>query len=146
MGLTFLTIKNKINERIIMKISKLVLSFILSITLLTQTSWAQIASTEALFNQTETLSSKEKIIQFTARQDVAKILEQMDVDPKTIEERVAAMTDEEASKFAQEIDTLPAGSDALGSLIGAAVFVFVVLLITDILGLTKVFNFTRSVR
>ncbi|HEO99048.1 MAG: PA2779 family protein [Campylobacterales bacterium] len=129
-----------------MKISKLVLSFILSITLLTQTSWAQIASTEALFNQTETLSSKEKIIQFTARQDVAKILEQMDVDPKTIEERVAAMTDEEASKFAQEIDTLPAGSDALGSLIGAAVFVFVVLLITDILGLTKVFNFTRSVR
>jgi len=129
-----------------MKISKLVLSFILSITLLTQTSWAQIASTEALFNQTETSSSKEKIIQFTARQDVAKILEQMDVDPKTIEERVAAMTNEEATRFAQEIDTLPAGSDALGSLIGAAVFVFVVLLITDILGLTKVFNFTRSVR
>jgi hypothetical protein len=77
---------------------------------------------------------------------VAKILEQMDVDPQTIEERVAAMTDEEASKFAQEIDTLPAGSDALGSLVGAAVFIFVLLLITDILGLTKVFNFTRSVR
>lgn len=129
-----------------MKISKLILSFVLSIALFTQTSWAQIASTEALFNQTETLSSKDKIIQFTARQDVAKILEQMDVDPKTIEDRVAAMTDEEASKFAQEIDTLPAGSDALGSLIGAAVFVFVLLLITDILGLTKVFDFTRSVR
>ena len=77
---------------------------------------------------------------------MAKILEQMDVDPQMIEERVAAMTDEEASKFAQEIDTLPAGSDALGSLVGAAVFIFVLLLITDILGLTKVFNFTRSVR
>ena len=77
---------------------------------------------------------------------MAKILEQMDVDPKTIEDRVAAMTDEEASKFAHEIDTLPAGSDALGSLVGAAVFIFVLLLITDILGLTKVFNFTRSVR
>lgn len=129
-----------------MKILKLFLSFILSITLLTQTSWAQIASTEALFNQTETLSSKDKIIQFTARQDVAKILVQMDVDPTMIEERVASMTDEEATKFANEIDTLPAGSDAVGSIVGAAIFVFVVLLITDILGFTKVFDFTRSIR
>lgn len=129
-----------------MKISKLLLSLILSITLFTQTSWAQIASTEALFNQTGTLSSKDKIVQFTARQDVAKILEQMDVDPTMIEERVAAMTDEEATKFANKIETLPAGSDAVGSLVGAALFVFVLLLITDILGLTKVFNFTRTIR
>lgn len=129
-----------------MNISKLILSFILSITLFTQTSWAQIASTEALFKQTEILSSKDRIIQFAARQDVAKILEQMDVEPKMIKDRVAAMTDEEASRFANEIDTLPAGGDVLGTLVGAAVFIFVVLLITDILGLTKVFDFTRSVR
>lgn len=129
-----------------MKLSKLFLSFILSITLFTQTSWAQIASTEALFNQTQTLSSKDKIIQFANREDVAKIMVQMDVDPKMIEERVAAMTDEEAAKFANKIDTMPAGSGAIGSIIGAAVFIFVVLLITDILGLTKVFDFTRSVR
>ncbi|WP_367187996.1 PA2779 family protein, partial [Sulfuricurvum sp. RIFOXYD12_FULL_44_77] len=38
-----------------------------------------------------------------------------------------------------------AGGDG-GSIIGAIVFIFIVLLITDILGLTKVFNFTRSVR
>lgn len=129
-----------------MKISKLVLSFVLSITLFAQASWAQMASTEALFKQPVTLSAKEKVIQFTAREDVAKILEQMDVDPKMIGARVASLTDEEASQIANKIDTLPAGSDALGSLIGAAVFIFVVLLITDILGLTKVFGFTRSVR
>jgi hypothetical protein len=129
-----------------MNISKLILSFILSIALFTQVTWAQIASTEALFKQTETLSSKDKIIQFTARQDVAKILAQMDVGPKMIQDRVAAMTDEEASKFANQIDTLPAGGDAVGALIGAVVFIFVVLLITDVLGLTKVFNFTRTVR
>jgi len=129
-----------------MNISKLLLSFILSITLLTQTSWAQIASTEAIFKQAETLSSKDKIIQFTARQDVAKILVQMDVEPTMIKDRVAAMTDEEASKFANEIDTMPAGGDAVGALVGAVVFIFVVLLITDILGLTKVFDFTRTVR
>jgi len=129
-----------------MKISKLVLSFILSITLLVQASWAQMVSTEALFQQSVTVSSKEKVIQFTAREDVAKILGQMDVDPKMIEERVASMTDEEISEIAYQIGTLPAGGSAVGSLVGAAVFVFVVLLITDILGFTKVFSFTRTVR
>ena len=129
-----------------MNISKLVLSFILSITLLAQASWAQMASTELLFERLATASSKEKVIQFTAREDVAKILGQMDVDQKMIEERVASMTDEEASKIAYQIGTLPAGGSAVGSLIGAAVFIFVVLLITDILGFTKVFGFTRTVR
>jgi len=129
-----------------MKISKLVLSFILSITLFAQTSWAQMASTEALFKQPATVSAKEKVMQFTSREDVVKILGQMDVDPKMIESRVASMTDEEAAKIASEIETLPVGADALGSLVGAAVFVFIVLLITDILGFTKVFSFTRTLR
>jgi hypothetical protein len=129
-----------------MRISKLFLSVILSITLFAQTSWAQMASTEALFEQSVTVSPKEKVMQFTAREDVAKMLGQMDVDPKMIEQRVASMTDEEASQIAQKIDTMPAGSSAAGSLIGAVVFVFVLLVITDILGFTKVFDFTRSLR
>lgn len=133
-------------KRIIMRISKLFLSVILSILLLTQTSWAQMASTEALFEQQVTVSPKEKVMQFTARDDVARILEQMDVDPQMIQKRVASMTDEEASQIAHKIDTMPAGSSAVGSLIGAVVFVFVLLVITDILGFTKVFDFTRSVR
>lgn len=126
-----------------MHISKLVLSVILSITLFTQASWAQMASTEVLFKHSVKVSPKEKVIQFTAREDVAKILGQMDVDPKMIEERVASMTDDEVSEIAYQIDTLPAGGS---SIIGAVVFVFVLLLVTDILGFTKVFNFTRTVR
>ena len=126
-----------------MHISKLVLSVILSITLFTQASWAQMASTEALFEHSVKVSPKEKVIQFTAREDVAKILGQMDVDPKMIEERVASMTDDEVWEIAYQIDTLPAGGS---SIIGAVVFVFVLLLVTDILGFTKVFNFTRTVR
>ena len=129
-----------------MKISKLVLSLLLSITLFAQTSWAQMASTEALLKQPVTQSAKEKVIQFTAREDVTKILGQMDVDPQMIEARVASMTDEEISQIAHEIERLPAGSDALGSVIGTAAFIFIVLLITDILGFTKVFGFTRTIR
>ncbi|MGE5338534.1 MAG: PA2779 family protein, partial [Gemmatimonadota bacterium] len=51
-------------------------------------------------------------------------------------------TDDEAQQLAQRLDQLPAGGDA----IGVIVFIFVLLLITDILGLTKVFPFTRPIR
>ena len=44
--------------------------------------------------------------------------------------------------MAAQIDQAPAGGDALGVI----VTIFVVLLITDILGFTKVFPFTRTIR
>ncbi|MBE0514002.1 PA2779 family protein [Sulfurimonas sp.] len=129
-----------------MKISKLILSFILSTTLFAQVSFAQIASTEALgYGSSDTLSSKEKLAGILSREDVAKKFEELGVDVKIVEARVASMTDEEASIVANQIDTLPAGADVGMSIVGAIVFVFIVLLITDILGLTKVFNFTKPI-
>ena len=44
--------------------------------------------------------------------------------------------------MADQIENAPAGS----GIIGAIVLIFLVLLVTDILGFTKVFPFTRSVR
>jgi hypothetical protein len=122
------------------------ISFVLSITVFAQISWAQMASTEALFEQPAAVSSKEKVIQFAAREDVAKAFEEMGVDPIMIEQRLASLSDDEALQIASQIDTLPAGGDAVGGIIGALVFIFIVLLITDLLGLTKVFNFTRPIR
>jgi len=128
-----------------MKMSKIILSFVLSITLFAQVSWAQMASTEAVLEQPVAISSHEKVNQFIGREDVAKTFETMGVDPKMVEQRIALMSDDEILKISSEIDTLPAGGD-FGGIVGAVVFVFIVLLITDILGLTKVFGFTRSVR
>ncbi|WP_310441287.1 PA2779 family protein [Sulfurimonas sp.] len=128
-----------------MKVSKLILSFVLSTTLFAQVSFAQIASTEALGFGSSTISSKEKLAGIISREDVVKRFEELGVDTKIIEARVASMTDEEASIVAHQIDTLPAGADAGMSIVGAIVFVFIVLLITDILGLTKVFNFTKPI-
>jgi hypothetical protein len=128
-----------------MRMSKVILSIVLSITVFTQVSWAQMASTEAVFEQPVSVSSHDKVSQFVAREDVAKTFTSMGVDPKMVEQRIALMSDEEVSKISSQIDTLPAGGD-FGGIIGAVVFVFVVLLITDILGFTKVFGFTRSVR
>lgn len=128
-----------------MKVSKFILSFILSVSLFTQVMSAQIISTDAILGQSTAVSSKEKLIQIISREDVAEKFQQLGVDSKAIEARVASMTDEEASKIALQIDSLPAGADAGMSIIGAIVFIFVVLLITDVLGLTKVFKFTKSI-
>lgn len=76
------------------------------------------------------------------RADVAKALQERGVSPEAARARVAALTDAEAAMVAAEIDKAPAGGDA----VGAIVFIFVLLLVTDILGLTKVFPFTRSAR
>lgn len=129
-----------------MHMSKAILSAVLSVTLFAQVSWAQIASTESVLERPMVVSSQEKVAQFIAREDVAKTFETMGVDPKMIELRVASMSNEEASTIASQIDTLPAGGDALGGIVGAAVFIFIVLLITDLLGFTKVFSFTRPIR
>jgi VIT1/CCC1 family predicted Fe2+/Mn2+ transporter len=126
-----------------MKISKLILSFVLSTTLFTQILSAQMASTEAIMGNS--VSSKEKLVQIIAREDVVKRFEALGVDPAMVQARVASMTDEEASKISHQIDTLPAGADGGATIIGAIVFIFVVLLITDLLGLTKVFNFTKPI-
>jgi len=128
-----------------MHISKVFLSLVLSVTLFAQVSWAQMASTEAVLVQPVAVLSHDKVSQFVAREDVAKTFETMGVDPKTVQQRIALMSDDEVSKISSQIDTLPAGGD-FGGIVGAVVFVFIVLLITDILGFTKVFGFTRAAR
>lgn len=128
-----------------MKVSKLVLSFVVGVSLFTQVLSAQIASTGVIVGQSYDVSSKEKLVQIVSREDVAKRFEELGVDSKIIEARIASMTDEEASEIALQIETLPAGADAGMSILGAVVFIFIVLLITDILGVTKVFNFTKPI-
>ena len=77
------------------------------------------------------------------RDEVRAQLQAHGVNPADVKARVAAMSDEEAAALAGQIENLPAGgADVLGVLLT----VFIVLLITDILGFTKIFPFTRSIR
>ena len=76
------------------------------------------------------------------RADVVAALQARGVSVDAARGRVAALTDAEAAQVAAQIDQAPAGGDVLGVI----VTIFLVLLITDILGFTKVFPFTRSIR
>lgn len=100
---------------------------------------AGIVTTE----QMQAAGNRNKVKDFLERAEVRSRMESMGVDPDAARARVDALTDEEAGKLAGRIDQLPAGGDGL---IGVLFAVFIILLVTDILGLTKVFPFTRSVR
>ena len=78
------------------------------------------------------------------RDDVRRQLESLGVNPLDARARVESLTDAEARQLAERIGELPAGADT--SILGILFAVFVILLITDILGLTKIFPFTRSIR
>jgi hypothetical protein len=88
-------------------------------------------------------SAQARLAGLLQRDDVVAALRERGVSPEQARERVAALTDSEAAELAASIDSaIAAGTD----LLGVAVFVFVLLLITDILGFTKIFPFTRSIR
>jgi hypothetical protein len=111
---------------------------------------AAMVGTEQIIESSEATrdsdAARDKVSAFLAREDVHAELQKHGVSPEEAENRVAALSDAEIDRIAGRIDTLPAGEGAgiVGPIVGAFVLVFVVLLITDLIGLTDVFGFTRK--
>lgn len=104
---------------------------------------AMIGTAEILSAQADSLA-RQKVIRFLDREDVVHHLEAWGVSASEARSRVDAMTTEEIRQLAARIDQLPAGGDALGFLVGISIVVFVVLIITDIIGVTDVFTFIKK--
>ena len=106
----------------------------------TLVSTEQVAASEGVTSAAE---QRAYVNSMLTRADVAAALQERGIDLAQAQARVAALTDDEVAHVAHTLDTAPAGaSDVLGTI----VFIFLLLLITDILGFTKFFPFTRSIR
>lgn len=90
-----------------------------------------------------TPADRERIAAALERADVREQLAVFGVDLAEAQARVAALSDAEAAELAARIEALPAGG---ADVLGVILVVFLVLLLTDILGYTKVFPFTRPAR
>ncbi len=88
-------------------------------------------------------AQRAELVTWLDREDVRQQMTALGVSPTQAMARVASLSDAEVSRLAGEIETSPVAGNGV---VGAVVFVFLVLLVTDLLGLTKVFPFTRSVR
>ena len=90
-------------------------------------------------------SPRARVDSLLERADVRAALEGRGVTAEDAKARVAALSDDEVDRLVAGFDSLPAGGGVEGVL-WLAFLVFVILLITDILGFTKVFPFTRPAK
>jgi hypothetical protein len=107
---------------------------------------AKMVGTDAVIAEQQEENQRAQVADFLAREDVTQIMTQYGVDPAEAQQRVDSLSDSELANLASSIDQLPAGGGGIGVIVGAAVLIFLVLLITDLLGFTHVFPFVTPQR
>ena len=111
-----------------------------------QAAHAGMIATDAVAaqaTQAEAQSRRASVLATLNRADVTEALAAKGVDMEAARARIASLSDSEVVALADQLDHAPAGAS---DVLGVIVFIFLVLLVTDILGFTKVFPFTRSIR
>ncbi len=116
--------------------------FILNLSMLSAPAQAALITADAVASQNSRAANEQIVQRALSQSALADRLSAMGVDPAEAKQRVAALTDQELATLSERIERLPAGGDFVGT-VGA---IFIILLITDILGFTKVFPFTRAQR
>lgn len=126
-------------RRLAKPVSHLVVLGLLALSLHLPAANAALVGTEAVVSAARAQQNRERLTQTLNRMDVRELLVARGVDPSQVQARLDSLTDEEVQTLATKMDQLPAGGDGLGLL----VFIFVLLLITDILGFTNVYPFVK---
>ena len=105
---------------------------------------AAMVPTEATIYQFKAQDARDHLKTLIFRKDIKNALISQGIDPDEAKARVDSLSDSEVIEVADKIERLPAGGGVFGAVIAASVIVFLVLLITDILGYTDVFPFVKS--
>ena len=106
---------------------------------------AALIETTTLVSAQEADASRAQLTALLAREDIGLALKGHGVTAEEALSRVNSLTDQEVTKLSQNINSLPAAADfGIGGLVGALVFIFLVLLFTDLLGLTDVYPFVNK--
>ncbi len=101
---------------------------------------AEMLSTGEVISRYETYANRDFLLNELDKQEVRDELIAMGVDPKEAETRLKALSNEEIASVLTQMENETAGGNGV---VGALLTVFIILLVTDLLCLTKVFPFTR---
>ena len=107
---------------------------------------AELVATDRVETRQAPLSPRELLGSLFDRADVRATLERQGVSADDARARVDALSDDEVEQVAARFDSLPAAGSGIETALVIGFLVFVTLLITDILGFTKVFSFTRPAK
>ncbi len=105
---------------------------------------AEMVTTDQVIEQVNPPEDRTRVMDFMLREDVQQQLTTLGVDPEEAARRVASLSDEEIQEIAGRLEELPAGEGGVGAIVGAIVIIFLVLLVTDLLGYTDVFPFVKK--
>ena len=104
-------------------------------------SQAALVGNDLVINHVQQSYAKAELLQTINREQVKQQLLSMGVNPGDIERRVNLMTQEEIAQLNRQIEELPAGGDLLGVIL----IIFIVFVITDVIGATDIFPFIKPV-
>ena len=103
---------------------------------------AAMIGTDQISNHADSSLTQERLQQFLDKEAAQQQLLALGVSPDWIEDRVNNLTDRELARINQGIDKLNAG----GSVGGALLIIFIVFVITDVIGATNIFTFIHPVK
>jgi len=103
---------------------------------------AQMLGTDAAISKYSAMANRSLLLDELQRDDVRNEIIELGVDPAEAEARLAALSDAEIATILTQMENDSAGADIIGTIFT----VFIILLVTDLLCFTRVFNFTRCVR
>jgi|APDOM4702015191_1054821.scaffolds.fasta_scaffold295071_1 hypothetical protein len=124
-------------------IAKLLIVTTLSFGLPVTAARAGMIGTEAVVTAEQMAAQRARVQQFLERADVQSQLQKMGVDPAMAKSRALALTDQEIQQVAGKMDQMPAGG---ADVLVVILVIFLILLLTDILGFTQIFPFTKPIR
>jgi hypothetical protein len=104
---------------------------------------AALLGTDSLITSTQSQHSIADLQQLLAREDARDQLLALGVNPDQVRERVASLSDSELARINQGIDTLNAGGS---SILGVLLVIFIVFVITDVIGATDIFPFIHPIK
>ena len=117
----------------------------LQVVIATQTATmaqAQMISTDTAIERSVADMDRAYLMDELRKDDVRDEMVRLGVSPDEAEARLAALSDAEIARLVQQADQEKAGADIVGTL----ATIFIILLVTDLLCFTRIFNFTRCVR
>jgi hypothetical protein len=102
---------------------------------------AAMVSTESLLNAETQAVERSQLLSMLERAEVQAQLEALGVDTQDAKARVQALTDAEVAELNARMAELPAGGDVLA----VVLIIFLVFVITDVIGATDIFPFIHPV-
>ena len=103
---------------------------------------AAMIGNQQIINQNQSQQTRDSLQQLLDQDTARQQLQAWGVSPEQINSRIDSLTDAELARINQQVNDLNAG----GSVLGILLVIFIVFVITDVIGATDIFPFIHPVK